>query len=103
MDMNRETVNAFIDAFIVPAEREGRVVHTNGAYWCTKVGDLIVTFDITGQYSGNPITVQTCEEYARAWGMTMPLHTRPAEPEATNWLAPVTHEDGTTTVELDYV
>jgi len=101
MEMNRETLNAFIDAFIVPAEREGRVVHTNGAYWCTQVGDLIVTFDITGQYSGNPITVQTREEYAP--NASGPLYTYKAKPEFNNWLAPVTHEDGTTTVELDFV
>lgn len=82
MDMN--TVNRLINNFIVPAQQDGRVVHTNGGQWCLLEGTTVRTIDITGQMAAN--TVQSAQSYAQAWGLTMPLYTRPAEPNATNWL-----------------
>lgn len=77
-------VHTLINEFIVPAAREGRIVHTNGGQWCILEGNNVRTVDITGQMEAN--TVRTAESYARAWGLTLPLYTRPAEPEFKNWL-----------------
>jgi len=77
-------VNKLIDEFIVPAAREGRIVHTNGGQWVLLEGDSVRTIDITGQMEAN--SLRTAESYARAWGLSMPLQTRPAEPNFSNWL-----------------
>jgi len=77
-------INKLIDEFIVPAEREGRIVHSNGGQWYILEGDNVRTVDITGQMEAN--TVRTAESYASAWGLPLPLRTRPAEPEFRNWL-----------------
>ena len=77
-------INRLIDNFIVPAQQEGRVVFTNGGQWVLSEGTTVRIIDITGQMTMN--NVQSAQSYAQAWGLTMPLHTRPAEPNATNWL-----------------
>ena len=89
--MSIKHVHKLIDELIVPAQREGRIVFTNGGQWVILEGDNVRIVDITGQMEAE--TVQSAESYAHAWGLTMPLYTRPAEPEASNWLA----------FELDFV
>jgi glucose/arabinose dehydrogenase len=89
--MDIKHVHKLIDELIVPAQREGRIVFTNGGQWVILEGDNVRIVDITGQMEAE--TVQSAESYAHAWGLTMPLYTRPAEPEASNWLA----------FELDFV
>lgn len=85
MKMDIRVVNRLINNHILPAQREGRVVHTNGGQWYLLEGTTVRTIDITGQMASNN-NVQSAQSYAQAWGVTMPLHTRPAEPNATNWL-----------------
>jgi len=73
-----------IDEIIVPAEREGRLVFTNGGQWVIKSGDDTLWVDIT---TITPeVKMIDGAEYARQWGVPFPLRTRAADPAATNWL-----------------
>jgi len=75
-----------IDEIIVPAEKEGRLVFTNGGQWVIRTQCDIETLwvDITGIEP--TVKVIDGRDYARQWGMPFPLQTRPADPAATNWL-----------------
>ena len=86
--LTREEVIEVIDELIVPAQKEGRVVFTNGARWeiLEDKGKYVHEIDITAPAGLEKDWFLTPEKYAELWGLTLPLQTLPAEPNATNWL-----------------
>lgn len=75
-----------IDEIIVPAEREGRVVFTNGGQWIIRTACDVETIHVDITTITPEVKVIDGRDYARQWGLPFPLQTRPAEPAATNWL-----------------
>ena len=77
-----------IDKIIVPAQREGRLVFTNGGQWVIKTNCDIETLWVDITTLTPEVKVIDGRDYARQWGMPFPLPTRAADANATNWLRP---------------
>lgn len=82
--MVREEVIELIDEEIIPAKKMGHVVFTNGERYDILVnnGRHVHEVDLTAVAGLGRGFVLTAERYAEIEGLTLPLQTLPAEPEA---------------------